>query len=280
MSPSEVRELKPSFERHYALCRIAQRIESALAASSPARFAEITESARNRFVVLLSDDRVLRILANSRSIDPTTVMDGRELLFLDLSALPATSARFLSALITTMFVTAALQRRPHFSAPFRLAIDEGENVITSQIARLLDQCAKFRLYLTPVAIQRLGQLRKRGPEVMDAIFTNCTTTVCFGIGNDPEAATFMAESLLAPFDLEKWKQSSMRPTAVGSEEVIAHSRSVSRSAFSCERLSAERTEASSISSSKGFSRKSAAPTFMASTASGTSPCPVMTMTGI
>ena len=37
-------------------------------------------------------------------------------------------------------------------------------------------------------------------------------------------------------------------------------------------LSAERTDESSISSSNGFSRKSTAPTFMASTASETSPC--------
>src|SRR5262245_18652322 len=44
-------------------------------------------------------------------------------------------------------------------------------------------------------------------------------------------------------------------------------------------LSAERTAFSRTSSSKGFSRNSAAPIFMASTANGTSPCPVTTMTG-
>ena len=40
-----------------------------------------------------------------------------------------------------------------------------------------------------------------------------------------------------------------------------------------------RTEASSVSSSNGFSRKSTAPSFIASTASGTSPWPVITITG-
>jgi acetolactate synthase I/II/III large subunit len=39
------------------------------------------------------------------------------------------------------------------------------------------------------------------------------------------------------------------------------------------------SDASRTSSSNGFSRKSTAPDFMASTASGTSPCPVITMTG-
>src|SRR6516165_5708216 len=45
------------------------------------------------------------------------------------------------------------------------------------------------------------------------------------------------------------------------------------------RSSADRTEASRTSSSKGFSRKSTAPSLIASTASGISPCAVMTMTG-
>src|SRR6516225_3059736 len=43
--------------------------------------------------------------------------------------------------------------------------------------------------------------------------------------------------------------------------------------------SADRTDASRTSSSKGFSRKSTAPSRIASTASGISPCAVMTITG-
>src|SRR5215813_54316 len=43
--------------------------------------------------------------------------------------------------------------------------------------------------------------------------------------------------------------------------------------------SADRTDASRTSSSKGFSRKSIAPSLIASTASGMSPCAVMTITG-
>src|SRR5262245_15746374 len=51
--------------------------------------------------------------------------------------------------------------------------------------------------------------------------------------------------------------------------------------WSCSsRLSADRTDANRTSSSNGFSRKSTAPIFIASTASGTSPWPVMTTTGI
>src|SRR6516164_8512347 len=49
--------------------------------------------------------------------------------------------------------------------------------------------------------------------------------------------------------------------------------------ISIPRSSADRTDASRTSSSKGFSRKSTAPSLIASTASGMSPCAVMTMTG-
>src|SRR5262245_38562402 len=56
-------------------------------------------------------------------------------------------------------------------------------------------------------------------------------------------------------------------------------RSASRLLSCASRLRADRTAASKASSSKGFSRKSTAPIFIASTARGTSPCPVMTMTG-
>src|SRR6516162_2371440 len=52
-------------------------------------------------------------------------------------------------------------------------------------------------------------------------------------------------------------------------------RFISRSPLS----SADRTDASRASSSKGFSRKSMAPSLIASTASGISPCAVITMTG-
>src|SRR6516164_9645685 len=49
--------------------------------------------------------------------------------------------------------------------------------------------------------------------------------------------------------------------------------------ISIPRSSADRTDASRTSSSKGFSRKSTAPSLIASTASGISPWAVMTMTG-
>jgi hypothetical protein len=201
---------------------------SVLLAKSPARGSEMTESLRNRLLFILADERMLRILANRRSIDPRKAMDGRDLIFADFSTIPARSARFLGALLTTAFVAAAVRRPPLRCAPFRLLIDEAENLITQQSARLLDQTAKFNLFGC-FAIQRLGQLRAKGDFVFDALMTNCPITVCFGLGQDPEAATFMADALLSPFPLEKWKESSKRATAVGNEMVILESRSLSLS---------------------------------------------------
>ena len=69
-----------------------------------------------------------------------------------------------------------------------------------------------------------------------------------------------------------------------SDSVASRSLNSARAALSLvvalrRRSSAARTAASRASSSNGFSKKSAAPSFIASTASGMSPWPVMTMTG-
>ena len=100
---------------------------SVLAAKAPARLSEMTESLRNRLLVFLADDRMLRILAGRGDINPRKVMDGRELILADFSTIPTSSARFLGALLTTAFVHAAQQRPPLRCAPFRLLLDEAEN---------------------------------------------------------------------------------------------------------------------------------------------------------
>jgi hypothetical protein len=81
----------------------------------------------------------------------------------------------------------------------------------------VDQCAKFGLNLI-AAIQRLGQLRDKGPYIADSLLTNCATKIVFG-GLEPESARYMAEALFTGhLDLQEWKEKSARPTAVGLEK--------------------------------------------------------------
>jgi hypothetical protein len=108
----------------------------------------------------------------------------------------------------------------------------------------VDQCAKFGLNLI-AAIQRLGQLRDKGPYILDSLLTNCATKIVFG-GLEVESARYMAETLFTGYlDLEEWKQNSARPTAVGQDKATV--RNWSRSEHEAE----HHTHASTRSHSRG-----------------------------
>lgn len=215
-----------------------------LAAKQPARFLELVESAKNRFVRWLGDRRLARILGQKRGLNARAVMDGREIVLADLSALSYADAAFVGCLITSMFFAAARGRMPMRSARHRLVLDEAESLITTDVARMTDQCAKYGLNLT-AAIQRLGQIRAKGEFVCDALAVNCAVKVCFG-GLEPASARYMAELLFSGFlDLAEWKPGSERPVAVG------HDREIVRSSSRAEHEATHQTEAHTRSHSHG-----------------------------
>ena len=215
-----------------------------LAAKQPARFLELVESTKNRFVRWLGDRRLARILGQKKGLDARVVMDGREIVLVDLSALSYADAAFVGCLITSMFFAAARRRPPMRAARHRLVLDEAESLITTDVARMTDQCAKYGLNLT-AAIQRLGQIRAKGDFVCDALAVNCAVKVCFG-GLEPESARYMAELLFSGFlDLAEWQPGSERPVAVGQDRETV--RSTSRGEQEAEHL----TEAHTRSHSRG-----------------------------
>ncbi len=190
-----------------------------LAAKQPARFLEVVESAKNRFVRWLGDRRLARMLGQKKGLNPRVVMDGRETVLVDLSALSYADAAFVGCLITSMYFAAARHRPPMRSARHRLILDEAESLVVADTARMTDQCAKYGLNLT-AAIQRLGQLRAKGDFVADALAVNCAVKVCFG-GLEPMSARYMSDLLFSGFlDLAEWKTGSERPVAVGQDKAI------------------------------------------------------------
>jgi TraM recognition site of TraD and TraG len=196
-----------------------------LAAKHPARFLELVESTKNRFVRWLGDKRLARILGQKRGLDPHAIMDGRYIVLADYSSLSYEDAAFLGAVQNTMYFTAARQRTPMRCAPHRLILDEGESLLVVSSARMCDQTAKYGLFLY-AAIQRLGQLRARGDFLMDALLENCPFKASFGIAQH-ESARFLAELFYTGhIDLEAWVPSSSRPVAVGNEKRIVQSSSI------------------------------------------------------
>lgn len=193
-----------------------------LAEKQPARFLELVESAKNRFVRWLGDRRLARILGQRKGLDPRMIMDGREIVLIDLSALSYADAAFVGCLVTSMYFAAARRRPPMRSARHRLILDEAESLITTDVARMTDQCAKYSLNIA-AAVQRLGQIRAKGDFVCDALAVNCAVKVCFG-GLEPASAQYMAELLFSGFlDLAEWKPGSERPVAVGQHKEATRS---------------------------------------------------------
>ena len=188
-----------------------------LANKQPQRFLEYVESTRNRFVRFLGDKRLARVLGQQKGLEARAVMDNREIVLVDLSTLPGSDAAFIGTLLTCMYFAAAKQRPPLRCARHRFIGDEMDSMICIETARLVDQCAKFGLNLI-AAIQRLGQLRDKGPYIADSLLTNCATKIVFG-GLEVESARYMTETLFTGYlDLEEWKAGSARPTAVGQEK--------------------------------------------------------------
>jgi hypothetical protein len=209
------------FENHIVKRELEEL--SMLAQKHPARFSEITESARNRFVRLIADRRIARMLGGSRSINAYACLQNRERLLFDLSAIPSADRRFIGALITKVFMSAAHRRVPDRSAPCRLILDEASELLCSATADMVSTCRKYSLYLV-AALQYLGQAEQKNPFLLEGLFTNCDVKICMG-GLPPAQAKMMTEILGAPFDVQTYKPASLRPTAVGNEMRLLRSAS-------------------------------------------------------
>jgi type IV secretory system conjugative DNA transfer VirD4/TraG family protein len=194
-----------------------------LASKNPREFLTLVESTKNRFVKWLGDRRLARILGQKNGLDLRKVMDNREFVIADLSALNYPDAALVGAVYTSMAFAAARRRPPLQCARHRLILDEAESLITLDVARMCDQSAKVGLNVI-AAIQRLGQLRARDDFIADALLTNCALKICFG-GLEAESARYVAENLFAGvIPLAEWKAGSERPTAVGQTKVILKNR--------------------------------------------------------
>ncbi|HEX2841392.1 hypothetical protein [Hyphomicrobium sp.] len=248
LSGEELRQSLLSEYDNYVVRRELDDLH-ALAERQPARFLEVVESAKNRFVRWLGDPRLARILGQQHGLNPRTIMDSRSIVLADFSGLNYQDAAFLGCIMTSMYFAAARFRPPLRAARHRLILDESESLLTVDVARMLDQTAKMGL-IVYLALQRLGQARARGDFLFDAIMTNCGLKVGFG-GLEPESSRYMAEHLFGGFiDLCEWKPGSERPVAVGSKRETVRSKSTSRSNATHEASSSSESIAQGRSTSR------------------------------
>jgi len=174
-------------------------------------------STRNRMIEFLSDELIRAIVGQRQDlIDFRRCMDEGDIVLVNLAGqgrLSPDSARLIGTLmVNDLFFKA--RGRPKGSRPFYLYIDECYDFLNEDIERILDQCRKFGLHLI-LSHQRLGQLRREGEHIYNAVMGGAQTKIIFG-GLEAEDAELMAKNVfLGELNLEEPKHILDKPTVVG-----------------------------------------------------------------
>jgi TraM recognition site of TraD and TraG/Helicase HerA, central domain len=166
-------------------------------------------SAKNRLFKLLTSVGLSRFMGlPDVSIDLREIMDRGQVLLVNLKQskhLSHEGARTFGALLVNEFFEAALDRRKDSAGrdpkPYYLYLDEFQNFVSIDIARMLAEVRKFGLFLV-LAHQYFEQLDE---DIMAAALNNCQIKAVFG-GLSTQNARRMAEELfIGKLDPEKIK---------------------------------------------------------------------------
>lgn len=161
-------------------------------------------------------------------IDFRACMDAGDVVLINLNAknrFSEINKRILGALIVNECFMQAT-RRENVDRPFYLYIDECHQVLTGDMASILDGTRQFGLHAI-LAHQRLEQLRTIGEDMYSAVM-GCTQTKIVLGGLQRADAEIMADEI-AKIDIELPVQALIRPTVVGHRVRILKGGSTSES---------------------------------------------------
>jgi hypothetical protein len=154
-------------------------------------------SAKNRLFRLLTSRTLGRFFSQQASaIDLGEIIERGKILLVNLGPsddLSDENGRVFGSLLVNEFFEVARRRKAKTGKdlePYYLYLDEFQTFVGLDIAAMLDQVRKFRLF-TVLAHQRFGQLDE---DLQDAVLTNCRLKAVFG-GLPVEAARMMAQEL-------------------------------------------------------------------------------------
>ena len=203
---------------------IFQAVWDDLNAMSRREFTETFSSTNNRLLEFLASPGIRQMLSlREQALDVAQCMEQGDILLVNLQAqkISHDNARLIGTLLTNALFTAAVRRDPREAKrrPFYLYIDECYRFLTEDVESMLDETRKFGLHVT-LSHQHLGQLRKYGEHVFNAVMTNTGTKVVFG-GLPDEDAELMAKQILRPlFDFNRPKHILDKPSVVGFQKVL------------------------------------------------------------
>ena len=153
-------------------------------------------SAKNRLFRLLTSQTLSRFFNTETSIDLADIIEKGKVLLVNLGTsddLSDENSRIFGSLLVNEFFEVARRRKapPGKSLkPYYLYMDEFQTFVGLDIASMLDQVRKFKLF-TVLAHQRFGQLDE---DLQDAVLTNCRIKAVFG-GLTVDGARMMAQEL-------------------------------------------------------------------------------------
>jgi hypothetical protein len=212
-------------------CEVSRAFWEDLEGISATRRDERVESTASRLRLFLKSPVLARVFGqHDRTIDLAEEMDDAAITLINLKPGPhlsAEAARLIGTLLVTDFYTACFRRknpkRRHF-----LVLDECQRFLSPDIARILDESAKFGLSLV-LSHQHLGHLRDAGGAIFDSVTTNPNVRVVFG-GLNPDDAEYLSRIIFrGTFDLQKPKAKLYRLQAAGNDRVLLGSTSTTRS---------------------------------------------------
>ncbi len=199
-----------------------------LNALHPREFREAFSSTNNRLIEFLSSPTIRRMLSlKDTALDVSRCMEAGDIILVNLQPrlISSDNARLIGTLLTNTLFNRALrrQKRDATRRPFYLYIDECYRFLTEDIEAMLDQTRKFGLHVVLVH-QHLGQLRKYGDHVFDAVMTNARTKVVFGGLADGDAELLAKQLLRQKFDYNRVKTLLDKPAVVDHEMITLRQR--------------------------------------------------------
>ena len=171
---------------------------------------QMIEGVQNRLVNFL-ESRQIRYMIGQRdsTFDLRQVVEEGKILLVNLNGgveIPSHNTHLFGVmLITELFRIAKLRdyKDPHLK-PFHLFIDEFGQYVTRDIAEMIEQCRKFKIFLT-LAHQHLAQLRKDDEYLYASVLTNCRNKIVFGELSVEDTDIMTQEILTGFYDLKTIK---------------------------------------------------------------------------
>lgn len=216
------------------------------------------EGAANRLQKFLSNGIIRNIIGQSqRALDFAQIMAEGKILLVNLSSggkISYENAQLLGIMLVNEIFRVAKLRDPRDPKlkPFYFYIDEFGQFVTRDIARALEECRKYKLYLL-LAHQHLAQLKKEDEYLYASVLTNCKNKVVFG-GLSQEDVQVMADEIVTGFVNLKSIKDEMYRTAHRYREETRVSVSTSNATTEGSSESSTTTRGASKGESSGMSR--------------------------